>query len=601
MFKNLKVRSKLLLAFGIVICLYIITVVASFLGLRGVSGGLKEFNSVPYPMMEAALNAQATTRQIQLNVLRSYVSTDQAETQTLLNDIDATATVLNSAVEDLKACYEGDPALLTAANDAFTALGPLRTQAMDAISANNSNTALKIITGDYTTACDNFDTALDAIIAEASTTANEYYDSGMSTTKLCYIILSSLAAVSVLLTVILVLTITKGITAPIAEIEGAIKEMAKGNMSTEVTYHSKDELGVLADNLRFVLTTLSSYIHHICERLDAMASGDMTVEMDMDYLGEFASIKEAGNQIINSLNDTLGQLHQASDQVASGSDQVSSGAQALSQGATEQASSVQELAATINELSNEVSHNAESSRITNELIAMTGTEVNVSNEKMESMMEAMAKINASSSEIEKIIKTIEDIAFQTNILALNAAVEAARAGEAGKGFAVVADEVRSLASKSQEAAKNTTALISNSLSAVAEGNQIAEDTRNSLLKVVENAGQIADNMAKITEASDRQAEGLQQVTQGVDQISSVVQTNSATAEQSAAASQELFSQSSLLKSLVGRFRLKGMEASIAPAPTASMPGYHGEPMPSHSEPSGFDSHFGGFENNGDKY
>ncbi len=602
MFKNLKVRSKLLLAFGIVICLYIITVVASSLGLRSVSGGLKEFSSVPYPMMESALRAQATTRRVQLDIMRSYVTTDQAETQSILNDIDTSIAVLNTAVEDLKACYEGDPSLLAAVDDAFTEIGPLRTEAMNAISAQQDEKALEIINNGYTPACDKFEVALEGIIDSASAVAGDYYDAGMSTTKICYIILYALAAASVLLTIILVVSITKGITAPIAEIENAIKEMAKGNMSTEVTYKSNDELGVLADNLRFVLTTLSSYIHHICARLDSMASGDMTVEMDMDYLGEFASIKESGNQIINSLNDTLGQLHQASEQVASGSDQVSSGAQALSQGATEQASSVQELAATINELSNDVTHNAESSRVTNELIELTGAEVNVSNAKMESMMDAMAKINASSSEIEKIIKTIEDIAFQTNILALNAAVEAARAGEAGKGFAVVADEVRSLASKSQEAAKNTTALISNSLSAVAEGNQIAEDTRNSLLKVVENAGQIAGNMAKITEASDRQAEGLQQVTQGVDQISSVVQTNSATAEQSAAASQELFSQSSLLKSLVGRFRLKGMDASStsAPAPAAAPQSYRSEPAPSYSEPGGFD-HFGSFENNGDKY
>ena len=189
-------------------------------------------------------------------------------------------------------------------------------------------------------------------------------------------------------------------------------------------------------------------------------------------------------------------------------------------------------------------------------------------------MAAMTKINDCSSEIEKIIKTIEDIAFQTNILALNAAVEAARAGEAGKGFAVVADEVRSLASKSQEAAKDTTALISNSLAAVTEGNQIAADTQSSLVKVVASSQKIAANMASITEASDMQAEGIQQVTVGIDQISSVVQTNSATAQQSAAASEELFSQSSLLKSLVGRFRLKSMAAPMAasaPAPVPAAP------------------------------
>lgn len=278
----------------------------------------------------------------------------------------------------------------------------------------------------------------------------------------------------------------------------------------------------------------------------------------MDYLGEFASIKASGNKIIGTLNDALSQIHRASNQVASGSEQVSSGAQSLSQGATEQASSIEELAATINELSEQVKQTAQNSSDINVLIEAAGNGVEGSNQQMKEMMSAMTRINESSSEIEKIIKTIEDIAFQTNILALNAAVEAARAGTAGKGFAVVADEVRSLASKSAEAAKDTTVLINHSLEAVAEGNRIARETQISLLNVVEKAQKITVGMAKITEAASMQAEGIAQVTTGVDQISSVVQTNAATAEESAATSQELSSQSSLLKDLVGRFRLKDM-------------------------------------------
>ena len=236
---------------------------------------------------------------------------------------------------------------------------------------------------------------------------------------------------------------------------------------------------------------------------------------------------------------------------------MSNGAQALSQGSTEQASSVERLVVTLNDLSEQVTQTAGKSRDVNNLILETVREVNDSNTKMEAMMGAMTKINNCSSEIEKIIKTIEDIAFQTNILALNAAVEAARAGEAGKGFAVVADEVRSLASKSAEAAKDTNILISNSLTAVTEGNKIAEDTQKSLMTVVTSAQQIESNMVQITEASDMQAEELRQVTLGIDQISSVIQTNSATAQESAAASEELFNQSKLLKRLVNQFRTGG--------------------------------------------
>lgn len=561
MFKNLKVRSKLLVSFGIVIALYIIAIVVSSFSLRGVSGGLKDFYNVPYPTVEASLAAQTFTKQIQLDIWRAYEAEDQAEIESLLQDISENEELLKSSLKGLKSTYSGEQALMDAVEEASSKTSGPRTEAMELIAAQRDEEALELITGEYNDACAEFNNALQEIINSAHALSTEYYNEGMKTKTLSTAALLTLAAISLILTVILVISLTKGLTKPIEEIENAVKEMAKGNMHSEVTYQSSDELGSLAENLRFVLKTLSTYIKHICDRMNSLASGDFSVEMDMDYLGEFESIKHSGNKIIESLNDTLGQLHQASDQVANGSEQVSSGAQALSQGATEQASSVQELAATINELSGQVSDTAKNTREVNELISVTGNEVNESNKQMESMMDAMTKINDSSSEIEKIIKTIEDIAFQTNILALNAAVEAARAGEAGKGFAVVADEVRSLASKSAEAAKDTTALIGNSLQAVNEGNNIAEATQKSLIKVVENAGHIADIMNKITNASDVQAEGIQQVTQGIDQISSVVQTNSATAEQSAAASQELFSQSSLLKSLVNRFRLKGMAAS----------------------------------------
>ena len=570
MFKNLKVRSKLLVSFGIVIIFYIIAIIASSIGLGSVFGGLEDFYHIPFPMVKSALEAQSITRGIQLDVYRA-VSISGSERQAVISEIEESSAERNKVMEELKANFDGDASLLTSVEDANAATSAAREKTMEYIRAGNSTAAIESINGEYLEAANHFEDTLNQVIDQAEKNADEYYQSVTTTKRICTIILYGLALVSIILTIFLVLSIVKGLTRPILEIEDAIKAMAKGDMSSKVTYTSRDELGDLAENLRFVLATLSSYIGHICERMDSLATGDLTVEMDMDYLGEFESIKQSGAKIINSLNDTLGQLHQASEQVANGSEQVSSGAQALSQGATEQASSVEELAATLGDLSNQVNDTAANSRDVNQLISDTAKEINNSKQKMEAMVNAMTNINECSSEIEKIIKTIEDIAFQTNILALNAAVEAARAGEAGKGFAVVADEVRSLASKSQEAAKNTTVLINNSLNAVSEGSQIATDTQSSLLKVVESADKIAVNMAKITESADLQAEGISQVTQGIDQISSVIQTNSATAEESAAASEELFSQSSLLKSLVGRFRLKGMASSMVSRPAASEP------------------------------
>ena len=218
---------------------------------------------------------------------------------------------------------------------------------------------------------------------------------------------------------------------------------------------------------------------------------------------------------------------------------------------------MQELAATINEISNRVKQNADNAQQANAMAGSVSTEMNVSNEKMQRMIQAMGDISNCSSEIGKIIKTIEDIAFQTNILALNAAVEAARAGTAGKGFAVVADEVRNLASKSAEASQNTSALIENSLKAVENGTKIADETAQNLLQAVNDVNEMTNIIGQISEASSNQADAISQITMGIDQISSVVQTNSATAEESAAASEELSSQSQIMRSLVGRFRLKG--------------------------------------------
>ncbi len=574
MFKNLRLRSKLFLTYGIMMIFYLVTVIAAFVGLSNVSNGLERFYTTPYPMVQNAMGIKSATQEIQLDLFRAY-SAGETQLTAILSDIDGAAARRSENMEALKACYDGDASVLQSIESAGEKTASARQDAVSLLKSGSKDEAIAIIGGEYMTACDTLYDLLEEAIGSAEASATEYHDSAMSVKKVCQTALFVLAIVCIIFALILIIRVIRAITYPIAEIETAVKAMAEGNMHSTVTYEAKDELGVLADNLRFVLKTLSGYIEHICSKLDSLATGDLTVDFDMDYLGEFESIKSSGNKITMSLNDTLTRLNEAAAQVASGSDQVSSGAQALSQGATEQASSVEELAATLNDLSTQVTQTAQNARDINALISETGSELDSSNAMMNSMVEAMTKINDCSSEIEKIIKTIEDIAFQTNILALNAAVEAARAGEAGKGFAVVADEVRSLASKSAEAAKDTTVLIGNSLNAVAEGNQIAEDTQKSLIKVVTSAQQISGNMTKITQASDMQAEGIAQITQGIDQISSVVQTNSATAEQSAAASEELFSQSSQLENLVSRFRLKNSAPSPISQPTVSIP----EPEP----------------------
>lgn len=350
--------------------------------------------------------------------------------------------------------------------------------------------------------------------------------------------------------------------------------MVKGNLSEEVDYRSEDEFGLMAHAMRDVTRGVGSIIKDIEMVLSAMGNGDFTVHSfaSEKYVGDYHKIYMAMKLIKENFNGTLTTLNHSADQVSSGSDQVSSGAQALSQGATEQASSVEELAASINEISGHINKNAQNAQEAGNKAVVVGNVAGESNRRMQDMLNAMSDINAASGEIGKIIKTIEDIAFQTNILALNAAVEAARAGAAGKGFAVVADEVRNLASKSAEASKNTAVLIENSLHAVENGKRIADDTAKSLEEVMTGIQDATSMMESIAKASHEQAEAITQITIGIDQISSVVQTNSATAEESAAASEELSGQAQIMKELVRKFRLEGQSSSPSPSPV-EMPHY----------------------------
>ena len=322
--------------------------------------------------------------------------------------------------------------------------------------------------------------------------------------------------------------------------------LSHGNLSDKVEESkAKDEIGDLTRALAETVQTLRSYINNISASLAELDKGNLKFDIDIDYVGDFAPIKESFQNTIYKLDNTFRNLNMSAKEVANGSEQMASGAMALAQGATEQASSVEELASTINEINSHVAKNAENAKQTSSQAQITVKELEAGKNHMTQMITAMNQINDSSSEISKIIKTIEDIAFQTNILALNATVEATRAGSAGKGFAVVADEVRNLANKSAEASKNTASLIESTIHSLQEGTDIANQTAESLDRIVLYSEESAKLLLEISKASQEQAAAISQVTQGIDQISSVVHTNSATSEESAATSEELSSQAQL--------------------------------------------------------
>lgn len=353
--------------------------------------------------------------------------------------------------------------------------------------------------------------------------------------------------------------ITKSLLNPIKELEKASNKMAKGDFDIDLDYESEDELGNLSNTISEMGQEIKSIINDTVYVLGEVASGNFMVEPSAQYIGIFKNIEKSLNKITHDLSETMTQINLAADEVEGASEQVSSGAQMLSQGATEQAGSIQELTATISDIAQKVQYTAENAQKAHDLTLNSAKQVNDGNDQMKQMVQAMEEISFTSSEIGRIIKTIDDIAFQTNILSLNAAVEAARAGSAGKGFAVVADEVRNLAAKSAEAAKNTAALIENSIKAVENGTEIVDNTAKSLEKIIDTTNQTNQLVNEIAIASETQATAINQVTFGVEQVSSVVQTNSATAEESAASSEELSGQAQMLKSLIESFVLKNTD------------------------------------------
>lgn len=388
---------------------------------------------------------------------------------------------------------------------------------------------------------------------------------------LLILLMTVLAVLALIFIVVVISLFLKKTLRPINGVMAAAASIASGNLDIHMEVKSNDEIGVLSRTFMGMSENLKFIIQDINYLLGEMSTGNFKVRTvhEEKYVGAYHNIFMAIRNIRLTLSDTLLEIDRASEQVSNGASQVSSASQALSQGATEQASSVEELSAAISEISERVKQNAANALDANALSMEASDGVLRSNQKMTHMISAMNEIASTSDEIGKIIKTIDDIAFQTNILALNAAIEAARAGTAGKGFAVVADEVRNLAAKSAEAAKSTTALIENALTAIGNGTKIADETAEALRLVVDKTNISTSKIAEISDAQALQSDAIIQVTTGIDQISAVVQTTSATSEETAATSEELSAQALNLKNLVGSFQL--METQAEPS-TKNIPG-----------------------------
>ena len=571
-FKNLSVRTKLILSHCLIVALALIIACAGIYGVILSANRMDRMTNVSVASALAVGDIMYATSDLQL-VTTTMVTLPASKAdllpplqESMNNDVallGSAAQILYERISE-HPDIEKNPDIIPKVEEIGALIatsGEQRQQVLALKDSGDANGAYQAYASGYQQTLVRIQTLAGELRVMVEDLTTEDYVDCVNTNNVLSAGLLAVTLAALIIGLFSAFSVARNIRNPIQQLVDAAHQMYQGNLAVaeDITYESKDEIGVLAASMRETMRTLNDYVNEIGRTLRVIAAGNLAVADDeiTDFRGDFSVIKESLCFILNNLNHTLSDIQIAADQVNSGADQVAAGAQGLSQGSTEQAAAVQQLAATLSEINDQVSNAGdqatETRKNTDEELKM----MLACDEQMKDMVTAMDEISRTSEEIGKINKTIEDIAFQTNILALNAAVEAARAGAAGKGFAVVADEVRSLAAKSAEASQNASALIEASMAAVQKGVRIVDATAVNLQKVAAGAKNNAEMVGAIAEAAQGLVSSIEQVSTGIDQISAVVQTNSATAEQSAAASEELSGQSAMLKERINRFNLRG--------------------------------------------
>ena len=550
-FKNISIRKSLIIGFGTTILISAVIIIASLIMMNvqksAYSDIIDKYMGANQMVSDCRIDYNIAARNLRDVVLSGDISS-LTTTNTKIDE-------LTSRLADLRETYPlSDKSLLENFTRTVEEWEADAKEIGEVVRTDQQRAADMIVTtcspklAAAAAAGDALATELQAAQEEIIKTQNRNSTIGL----LVIVAVMVLATVAVLM---MAFQIIRSIVEPSNQVRAALVGFSQGSLNIPVSFEGKNELGEMCDALRTSQKVLHSVIQDISGTTGQMAKGNFDVELTANFPGDLAPIQQSINQFVLHMSETISNISQSADQVSAGSDQVSNSSQSLAQGATEQASAVEELSATINDISTNSKQTAASAEEARASVGEAGAQVSASNEYVKQLNVAMSNISTSSEEIGKIIATIENIAFQTNILALNAAVEAARAGTAGKGFAVVADEVRNLASKSDEAAKATKDLIENSITAVHEGVGVVGKVTESLERTTVLTSSVVTMMERVAEAVENQTTAIAQVTEGIDQISAVVQTNSATSEECAAASEELSSQANIMHQLMAEFRI----------------------------------------------
>ncbi|TYP73938.1 methyl-accepting chemotaxis protein [Paenibacillus methanolicus] len=549
---NLTIKNRLLASFGFMLALLIAVGIYSTMSLSNVNDQSSIISDIWLPGVKEANAMNTMTSDYRILEFQHVIATNKQE----MAELDKAIAQKKNEINAILGSYEKtiiediDAKNFQAVKSEWDSYLGISGEVLSLSRQLQTNQALLRMNGD---SADTFNSVSDKLLELVkynetnALKANELGDKEYANTRLIFIIVITIA---VIIGLALSIVIINSIVRPLRSLTHAADKLAVGDVSVNVRATTKDEVG----QLMAAFENMIANIREQAQAAERIAAGDLTVNINVrseqDLLGRKLQ------ELVDNMNDVMSNMNSSAEQVASGSGQVSASSVALSQGATEQASAVEELSASLEEISSQTNLNAQNAGHANELAETLKANAINGNRQMGEMLSAMEQINDASANISKIIKVIDEIAFQTNILALNAAVEAARAGQHGKGFAVVAEEVRNLAARSAGAAKETTDMIEGSIKKAEIGTKIARDTAAELVQIVSGIERVATLVGDIAISSNEQASGISQINQGIMQVSQVVQTNSATSEESAAASEELSSQASMLKEMVGRFTLK---------------------------------------------